>query len=131
MEATRFFLSYISVFPVPWTAIAFSLLEPMTAPMPGRPPERPSMLRTTAKFTRNLIYDENFKEGKNFIMDTLPRKFYEAIKGLTAASIREIVGATLTNDEIASTIARKNLMLAWLEKHIKEKGEVYVLYDLP
>lgn len=84
--------------------------------------------RTTPKFTKNLIYDEKFKEGKNFIMDTLPRKFYEAIKGLTAASIREIVGETLTDEEIASTVARKDLMIAWMEKHIKEKGEGYVLY---
>jgi len=85
--------------------------------------------RTTAKFTKNLIYDEKYKEGKNFIMDTLPRKFYEAIKGLSAASIREIVGATLTDEEIASTVARKDLMVAWIEKHIKEMGETYALYD--
>jgi hypothetical protein len=85
--------------------------------------------RTTNKFIKNLIYDENFKEGKNFIMDTLPRKFYEAIKALTAASIREIVGATLTDEEISATMARQALMVAWIEKHIKEKGETYVLYD--
>ena len=84
--------------------------------------------RTTPKFTKNLIYDENFKEGKNFIMDTLPRKFYEAIQGLTAVSVRDIVGATLTDEEIASVMARRDLMVAWIEKHIKEKGEAYVLY---
>jgi hypothetical protein len=85
--------------------------------------------RTTNKFIKNLIYDENFKEGKNFIMDTLPRKFYEAIKALTAASVREIVGDTLTDEEISATMARQALMVAWIEKHIKEKGETYVLYD--
>jgi hypothetical protein len=84
--------------------------------------------RTTDKFTKKLIYDENFKEGKNFIMDTLPRKFYEAIKALTAASIRDVVGDTLTDQEIAGTIARRDLMIAWIENHIKEKGETYVLY---
>jgi len=87
--------------------------------------------RTTPKFTKNLIYDENFKEGKNFIMDTLPRKFFDILKTLTAASVRDVVGDTLTDDEIASTIARKNLMVAWIEKHIKEIGEAYVLYDEP
>lgn len=86
--------------------------------------------RTTAKFTKNLIYDEKYKEGKNFIMDTLPRKFYEAVKSLTAASIREVVGDTLTDEEIGSTVARKDLMVAWIEKHIKEMGETYALYDL-
>ena len=35
----------------PWTTIALSSLEPITAPMPGRPPERPSRLRMTAKLT--------------------------------------------------------------------------------
>jgi hypothetical protein len=35
----------------PVTTIALRSLEPMTAPMPGRPPERPSRLRTTAKWT--------------------------------------------------------------------------------
>jgi hypothetical protein len=85
--------------------------------------------QTTAKFTKSLIYDEHFKEGKNFIMDTLPRKFYEAIKALTAASIREIVGDTLTDNEIAATMARQVLIVAWIENHIKEKGETYVLYD--
>jgi hypothetical protein len=85
--------------------------------------------QTTGKFTKSLIYDEHFKEGKNFIMDTLPRKFYEAIKALTAASIREIVGDTLTDNEIAAMMARQALMIAWIENHIKEKGEAYVLYD--
>jgi hypothetical protein len=85
--------------------------------------------RTTAKFTKNLIYDENFKEGKNFIMDTLPRKFVEILKTLTAASIRDVVGETLTDEEISATIARKDLMVAWIDKHIKEKGETYALYD--
>jgi len=33
---------------VPLTTMALSLLEPITAPMPGRPPARPSRLRTTA-----------------------------------------------------------------------------------
>jgi hypothetical protein len=85
--------------------------------------------RTTAKFTKNLIYDEKNKESKTFIMDTLPRKFYEALKALTAASIRDIVGDLLTDDEIAGTMARRELMVTWIEKHIKEMGEAYVLYD--
>jgi len=86
--------------------------------------------RTTAKFTKNLIYDEKFKEGKTFIMDSLPRKFYEIVKSLTAQSIRDVVGEYLTDEEIQATLARKDLVVAWIENHIKEKGEAYALYDL-
>jgi hypothetical protein len=87
--------------------------------------------RTTAKFTKKLIYDEKFKEGKNFIMDALPRKFYESIKSLTKPSIKDVVGEYLTDEEIDATLARRDLMVAWIENHIKEKGEAYVLYDTP
>jgi hypothetical protein len=85
--------------------------------------------RTTSKFTKKLIYDENFKEGKNFIMDALPRKFYEIVKSLTKPAIRDVVGEYLTDEEIDATLARRDLMIAWIENHIKEKGEAYVLYD--
>jgi len=85
--------------------------------------------RTTSKFTKNLIYDENYKDGKNFIMDTLPRAFVEKIKALDFNVIKEVVGEYLTDEEIQSTLKRKDLILAWLDKHIKEKGEAYVLYD--
>jgi hypothetical protein len=39
------------------------------------------------------------------------------------------VGDTLTDNEIAAMMARQALMIAWIENHIKEKGETYVLYD--
>jgi hypothetical protein len=87
--------------------------------------------RTGKDYTKSLIYDEHHKENKNFIMDTLPRKFVEILKSLTAASIRDVVGDTLTDEEISAMMARQALMVAWIEKHIKEKGEAYVLYDEP
>ncbi len=85
--------------------------------------------RTTSKFTKKLIYDEKFKEGKNFIMDALPRKFYENVKSLTKPAIKDVVGEYLTDEEIEAMLTRKELMIAWIENHIKEKGEAYVLYD--
>jgi hypothetical protein len=84
--------------------------------------------RTTKKFTTKLIYDENFKEGPNFIMAELPRAFVEALKTLTPEIIRQVVGEYLTDDEIAATIARRVLMIAWLDKRIAELGEIKVLY---
>jgi hypothetical protein len=84
--------------------------------------------RTTKKFTTKLIYDEKFKEGPNFIMATLPRTFVDALRALTAESIRMVVGEYLTDEEIAATMARRDLMIAWLDKRIAELGEAKVLY---
>jgi len=84
--------------------------------------------RTTKKFTTRLIYDEKFKEGPNFIMAELPRPFFEDLKALTPEIVREVVGDYLTNEEIAATMARRELMLAWLAKRIETLGEAKVLY---
>jgi len=84
--------------------------------------------RTTKKFTTRLIYDEKFKEGPNFIMATLPRPFVEALKALTPEVIREVVGEYLTDQEIAATMARRDLIIAWLDKRIANLGEEKVLY---
>jgi hypothetical protein len=83
---------------------------------------------TDKKARTDLIYDEKYKEGPQFIMDTLPRAFYEALKGLTAESIRGAVGDYLDDEEIAATLARRDLIVAWMTKHIADKGEDRVLY---
>lgn len=83
---------------------------------------------TDKKFTEKLFYDENNKENKNFIMDQLPRAFEEKLKSLDAASIKAAVGEYLTDKEIDGTLKRRDLMVAWIDKHIKDKGEEYVLY---
>jgi hypothetical protein len=84
--------------------------------------------RTTKKFTTKLIYDENFKEGPNFIMAELPRTYVDAMKALTPEVIRTVVGEYLTDEEIAATMARRDLIIAWLDKRIAELGEIKVLY---
>lgn len=84
--------------------------------------------RTTKKFTTKLIYDENNKENKTFIMASMPRSLYDALKALTAETVRTVVGEYLTDEEIAATMARRDLMIAWLDKHIAKEGETKVLY---
>jgi hypothetical protein len=84
---------------------------------------------TDKEFTQKLIYDENNKESKNFIMDQLPRAFVEKLKSLDFATVKAVVGEYLTDNEIDATLKRRDLMIAWIDKHIKEKGEGYVLYD--
>jgi len=83
---------------------------------------------TDKKLNEKLIYDENNKENKNFIMDKLPRAFVEKLRALDAASIKAVVGEYLTDKEIEATLKRRDMMIAWIDKHIKEKGEDYVLY---
>jgi hypothetical protein len=83
---------------------------------------------TSKKAKTELFYDEKNKENPKFIMETLPRPFYEALKALTAESLRTIVGDYLTDDEIAATMARHALIMAWLDKRIATLGEAKVIY---
>ena len=83
--------------------------------------------RTSKKFTKNLIYDENHKEGPR-LMKQLPRAFVEKLKSLDQTTIKNIVGEYLTDDEIKAVLMRKDLILDWLDKHIKKEGEDNVLY---
>lgn len=83
---------------------------------------------TSKKTKSGLIYDENNKENPKFIMETLPRAFYEAMKALTAESVRTIVGDYLADGEIAAVMARRDLIIAWVDKRIAALGEARVLY---
>ncbi len=83
--------------------------------------------RTSKKFTKNLIYDENYKEGPR-LMKQLPRAFVEKLKTLDQATIKNVVGDYLTDDEIEAVLKRKDLILDWLAKYIKKEGEDKVLY---
>ena len=84
--------------------------------------------RTTKKFRTGLIYDEKSKEGANFIMAELPRAFVEALKTLTHESVRAVVGEYLTDEEIDAALARRDLILAWLDRRVAALGEAKVLY---
>ena len=82
---------------------------------------------TSKKSTKRLIYDEKFAEGPR-LMKQLPRTLYENIKALTAAQIKAVVGDYLTDAEIEAVLVRRELIVAWVEKRIKELGEDKVLY---
>lgn len=77
---------------------------------------------------KKLIYDEKYREGPNFIMESEPRAFVEALKGLTTESVRAVVGEYLSDDELAATLARRDLIIAWIDKRIAALGEIKVLY---
>lgn len=84
--------------------------------------------RTTRDFTKRLIYDENNRESSKFIMATLPRGFVDKLRGLEFAAIRDAVGDSLSDEQIQAVLARRDLMIAWIEKRIGDLGEAAVLY---
>jgi hypothetical protein len=50
------------------------------------------------------------------------------MKALTPEIVRTVVGEYLTDEEIAATMARRDLIIAWLDKRIAELGEAKVIY---
>jgi hypothetical protein len=83
--------------------------------------------RTTRKFTRNLIYTKKHREGPRE-MKQLPRAFWEKLKALDFASIREAVGEYLTDKEIEAVLLRRDLIVKEVIERIEEHGEDKVLY---
>jgi hypothetical protein len=83
--------------------------------------------RSSSNFTKKLIYTERHPEGPK-LMSELPRALVEKTKGLTAESIKAAVGDYLTEAEIKAVLARRDLILAEIDKLIKKNGEAAVLY---
>ena len=83
--------------------------------------------RTSGKFAKRLIYDEKYKEGPR-LMKELPRAFVEKLKALDIDTIKGVVGEYLTDKEIEFVLIRRDLIIEWLENHIKKEGEDKVLY---
>jgi hypothetical protein len=84
--------------------------------------------RTSKKYVKNLIFDENFRQGPDFIMKELPHAFVEKLKSLDYELMKEIVGEYLSDKEIKCTLIRRDLIIEWLDRRIKELGEEQVLY---
>jgi len=83
--------------------------------------------RTSRDFTEKLLYDENCKDGP-MLMKELPRAFVEKLKSLCPLVVQQIAGEYLTDKEIKCVLIRRDLILQWLDKRIRELGEGRVLY---
>lgn len=83
--------------------------------------------RSSKKYTKNLIFDENYKGGPK-LMKRLPKVFVEKLKSLNFEQIKDAIGEYLTEDEINAVLTRRDLILDWLDKRIKKLGEEEVLY---
>ncbi|HUU39210.1 MAG TPA: hypothetical protein VMW46_13530 [Candidatus Desulfaltia sp.] len=82
--------------------------------------------RTGKKWTTELPYGEKNKEG--LVQKDMPRDLFEKMKTLTFDGIKGFVGDNLTDDEINAVLARKDLIIAHINKLIEKNGEADVLY---
>ncbi len=71
--------------------------------------------RTSKKFTKDLIYDANYKEGPR-LMKELPSSLVEKLKSLNHEVIREVAGEYLTEKEIEAILIRRDLILKEIDK---------------
>jgi hypothetical protein len=89
--------------------------------------------RSSDEYTRRLMYGaDGIKRGADghaLLFRRLPRWFYERIKTLTFDSIRSAVGETLTDQEIRSVLARRDLLVKEIDAQIRKTGEADVLYS--
>ena len=83
--------------------------------------------RTSNRFTKNLIYDEKYKEGAR-LMKQLPRDFVDKLKSLNQEITKDIVGEYLTEEEIEAVLMRRDLIIDWINNRIENLGEDKVLY---
>jgi hypothetical protein len=83
--------------------------------------------RTGKKFVKELIYTEKHREGPK-LMSELPRAFVEKLKSLTFDAVRTIVGNYLKDEEIEAVVARRDLILAEIDRLVNKEGEANVLY---
>ena len=89
--------------------------------------------RSDKKYTRNLVFGVNGikkaqADGRPFLILRVPRALLEKIKALDLAGITEAVGPYLTDREIASVIARKQLLAHEIAEMVRQYGESKVLY---
>lgn len=89
--------------------------------------------RSGREFTEKLLFGPHgvrkSAEGRPFLYRRLPRAFLAGLKAMTFESVKEAIGAYLTDKEIRSLLARRDLLLEDIAEMIKEQGEDKVLYE--
>jgi len=83
--------------------------------------------RAEAAYTKALPFTEKqFPDGE--LMKELPRTFVEKLRALDEAAIMAAVGPYLGKKEIRAMLARKALLLAWIDDTIARVGEGRFFY---
>ncbi len=80
-----------------------------------------------SRTSKKLIYTAKHPEGPK-LMSEIPRVLFEKIKALTAADVKAATGSYLTDEEIATLLLRRDLILDEVGKLIKANGEDKTLY---
>jgi hypothetical protein len=80
-------------------------------------------------FTRAFREDKTLLYPKTLKM--CDRKLLANMRGLTEAALKQKLGRWLGRAEISGLLARRDLIVAFFDREIAEKGEAAVLYDLP
>lgn len=80
-------------------------------------------------FTRAFREDKTLLYPKTLKMSD--RKLLANMRGLTEATVKQKLGRWLGRAEVTGLLARRDLIVAFFDKEIAEKGEAAVLYDLP
>lgn len=83
--------------------------------------------RSEAAYTKALPFTEAKQPGTE-IMRELPRALVERIRTLDEAAVAAAVGPYLTSKEIRAVMARKALLVAWIDARIARDGEAGFLY---
>jgi len=83
--------------------------------------------RTSGRFTKSLLYSAKNPEGPK-LMSELPRVLVEKVRALDFASIKAVVGDTLSDEEIRAVLIRRDLILQEIAKLVRANGESKVFY---
>jgi len=88
--------------------------------------------RSGREFTEKLLFGPHGvrknAEGRPFLCRRLPRAFVDSLKAMTFENVKEAVGTCLTDKEIRSLLARRDLLLEDIAEMIKAQGEDKILY---
>lgn len=83
--------------------------------------------RSEAAYTKALPFTETKRPGTE-IMRELPRALVERLRSLDEAAVAAAVGPYLTAKEIRAVMARRTLLVAWIDARIARDGEAGFLY---
>jgi hypothetical protein len=83
--------------------------------------------RTEAAYTKALPFTEKKRPGTEIMMQ-LPRVLVERLRALDQGAVAAAVGPYLTEKEVRAVMARRTLLVAWIDAHIAQVGEAEFLY---
>jgi hypothetical protein len=77
--------------------------------------------------TRAFRFHKTLKDPKNLVK--CDRHFLAALRGLQKEPLEKVLGEYLSSPQIEALLARRDLIVAFFDKAVAEKGEQAVLYD--